>query len=137
MKARIMKVSYALLLVAILMGLAGCSAGEPIVVELANSGATATISTGDLLDARLESNPTTGYGWEVIEVDETILARQEEPEYVEARGEPLQVMGAGGWQVFHFKANQAGQTTLKMVYRRSWETDVEPERTFELTVVVE
>jgi inhibitor of cysteine peptidase len=127
----------ACLLVVVFAGLAACSATEPIVVNLGNSGATAVISAGDLLDARLESNPTTGYGWEVVDVDESILEQQEEPDYVASQGEPLPVMGAGGYQVFHFKANQAGETTLKMVYRRSWETGVEPIHTFELTVVVE
>ncbi len=44
--------------------------------------------------------------------------------------------GAGGWEIFRFKAISAGQMTLQLVYHRPWEEGVEPLNTFSLQVVV-
>lgn len=52
----------------------------------------------------------------------------------ETGGSPL--VGAGGWEIFRFKAISAGQLILKLVYRRPWEVGVEPVKTFSLEVVV-
>ena len=35
------------------------------------NGQTITIKTGDQLVLSLESNPTTGFDWELLEVDES------------------------------------------------------------------
>ena len=50
-------------------------------------------------------------------------------------GEPP-LVGAGGWEIFRFKALSTGQTSLKLVYHRPWEEGVEPLKTFSLQVVV-
>jgi inhibitor of cysteine peptidase len=49
-------------------------------------------------------------------------------------GEPL-LVGAGGWEIFRFKAISTGQTSLQLVYHRPWEEGVEPLNTFTLQVV--
>ena len=50
-------------------------------------------------------------------------------------GEPP-LVGAGGWEIFRFKAISAGQMILQLVYHRPWEEGVEPLETFSLWVVV-
>lgn len=50
-------------------------------------------------------------------------------------GEPP-LVGAGGWEIFRYKAINAGQMTLKLGYRRPWEEGVEPLITFSIQVVV-
>jgi len=50
-------------------------------------------------------------------------------------GEPP-LAGAGGWEIFRFKAISAGQMTLQLVYHRPWEEGVEPVNTFSLDVVI-
>jgi len=45
------------------------------------------------------------------------------------------IVGAGGWEIFRFKAVRAGQTNLEFVYHRSWE-DAEPLETFSIQVTV-
>nr|HID14920.1 hypothetical protein [Anaerolineae bacterium] len=44
--------------------------------------------------------------------------------------------GAPGTQTIRFEAVGTGQTTLRLVYHRPWEEDVEPEETFSIQVVV-
>ncbi len=44
--------------------------------------------------------------------------------------------GASAMEVLRFEAAGAGQTTLKLVYHRPWEKDVEPLQTFSIEVVV-
>jgi predicted secreted protein len=46
-------------------------------------------------------------------------------------GEPP-MAGAGGWEIFRFKAISAGKITLQLVYRGYWEEAVEPVNTFSL-----
>jgi len=45
------------------------------------------------------------------------------------------MVGAGGWEIFRFKAVNAGHMTLELVYHRSWE-DAEPLKTFSIQVTV-
>lgn len=45
-------------------------------------------------------------------------------------------LGAPGKIVLQFKAVAQGQTLLRLDYKRVWETDVAPEKSFEVTVVV-
>ena len=46
------------------------------------------------------------------------------------------VVGAGGWEIFRFKAVSVGQMTLQLGYRRSWEEGVDPILTFSIEVIV-
>ncbi|GAJ04548.1 unnamed protein product, partial [marine sediment metagenome] len=66
----------------------------------------------------------------------SILEQMGEAEFKPSQtGEPP-LVGAGGWEIFRFKAISAGQMTLQLVYRRSWEEGVEPINTFSIEVVV-
>ncbi len=49
-------------------------------------------------------------------------------------GPPL--VGAGGWEIFRFKAIGAGQMILQLIYHVPWEEGVEPINTFSIEVVV-
>ncbi|HUU19715.1 MAG TPA: protease inhibitor I42 family protein [Sedimentisphaerales bacterium] len=109
---------------------------EEVNVDEEDDGGQVELEQGQILVVTLESNPTTGYGWEVVENQESILEQMGEAEFKQSdTGEPP-LVGAGGWEIFRFKAVSAGQMTLQLVYRRSWEEDVEPLNTFSLQVVV-
>jgi len=67
----------------------------------------------------LVSNPTTGYSWQAI-YDETMLELVEkayEPGVATKQG----VFGAGGTELFRFRALERGQTEITLVYKRPWE----------------
>jgi inhibitor of cysteine peptidase len=91
------------------------------------------MNVGDNLEIALEGNPTTGYVWEKVEGDNTILFPQGDYEYTPAK--PL--VGSGGKFVFNFLAAAAGKTKLRIIYHRTFEKNVAPAKSFEVTVIVE
>jgi C1A family cysteine protease len=94
------------------------------------------LNEGQVLVISLESNPSTGYMWEVEEADETILRQTGKIEFENRRiGESAnRLLGAPSKQILRFEAVAAGQTTLRLLYHRPWEQDVKPARTFSLQV---
>ncbi len=87
----------------------------------------------DTLTVKLNSNPSTGYKWEVTWADDEVLTKTDEFYTTDAAPG---VSGAGGIQSFVFKAVAPGNTTLIFKYQRSWE-DIEPEETVWLFCVVD
>lgn len=83
-----------------------------------------TLKAGDTLSIELASNPTTGYSWQVNQVDAKILQALGEPQFSLGGKEPIP--GAGGTETFQFKAIANGKTTLTLIYVRPWETNVTP-----------
>jgi len=78
------------------------------------------IGEGQILTIGLDSNPSTGYSWEVAEMDEKILRQVGESEFKQEST----LLGAAGKQIVRFEAVGGGQTTLKLIYHRPWEKDV-------------
>ncbi len=94
-----------------------------------DDGRQIELGEGQVLVVSLEGNPSTGYIWQVEEEAARILRQTGEIEF-----EPeSNLLGTPGTQTLRFKAVEAGQTTLKLVYRRPWE-EVEPARTFSVQV---
>ena len=101
----------------------------------ADNGKQITAKTGETLTLALDSNPTTGYSWQVLEINNTILVQQGDPEYKQALGTEG-LVGSGGTETFRFNAAGAGTTTLKLGYMRPWES-VPPIETFTVQVIVQ
>ncbi len=101
-------------------------------ITKADNGKTIEVAKGSEVKVVLESNPTTGYSWQVKEVDAVILKQVGEAQFKADSS----AVGAGGKETFTFNAASAGQTTLKMEYRRPWETDAPAAETFAVTIVV-
>jgi predicted secreted protein len=109
---------------------------EEVNVDEKDADSQVELEQGQILVVTLESNPTTGYSWEVVETQESVLEQIGEAEFKPSQtGEPP-LVGAGGWEIFRFKAISAGQTSLKLVYHRPWEEGVEPLKTFSIQVAV-
>jgi len=103
------------------------------LTEADEGGAFELRRIGDEFVVVLEGNPTTGYLWEVEAVDESILQQVGESEFLS----DSKVPGSGGKLTLVFRAMAPGQTTLRLVYHRPWEEDVEPLKTYEVNVVVQ
>jgi len=119
-------------LFALLALLASC-AGRGIQIDESANGSEVTLRQGDTLTLKIEGNPTTGYTWEVAEVDEAVLSISGEAEYKSGS----RLIGAGGTYTFTFKAAAPGTPPLKLIYYRSFEEGVPPVETFEVNVNVE
>ena len=96
-----------------------------------DNGRQVDIEEGQIVTIALESNPSTGYRWEVAELREDILRKVGETEFeVESI-----VPGTPGRETLRFKAVGTGQTTLRLVYHRAWQKGVDPLRTFSVQIV--
>jgi inhibitor of cysteine peptidase len=108
---------------------------ESVEVNEDNNGGQFELERGQILVVTLESNPSTGYKWELAEQYESILLQLGEVEFKSSdTGDPPTV-GAGGWEIFRFRAVSAGQMPLLLFYQRSSE-DAEPLNTFIIQVTV-
>lgn len=92
---------------------------------------TVELSHGDKLILHLESNPSTGYQWQVVLMDGSLLDWVEGPSFVPSAPS---LVGSGGTSSFGFNALRKGRTSLKMVYRRPWEEGKPPIRAVVLKV---
>ena len=89
---------------------------------------------GETFEIALEANATTGFSWEIAEIDEDIVQLVSSEYVPDSNAERLP--GKGGKTVFRFQAVGSGETTVKLVYRRPWEKDVEPLETHVVQVSV-
>ena len=129
------KICIIAMLMAILALSVGCGT-TPTEIELneSDNGCHVDLEKGQDMVITLESNPSTGYTWEITEVDESILKLVDD-EYQQSNPDD-DLVGEGGWQILHFEAADVGQTALEIVYHRPWEEGVEPLETFAIQVVV-
>lgn len=109
---------------------------KEILVEKKDSGSRVELEKGQTLVVTLESNPSTGYSWEVAEGAGTVLQQKGEADFKSSSAGDQQLVGAGGTETLRFEAAGAGETTLKLVYYRPWEKGVEPLETFSVQVIV-
>ncbi len=131
----------AVALIAVLMLSIGCRSDKekpPNEVQLndADNGTTITVARDGEVAVALPSNPSTGYSWAVVPPEPTNLELIGEPRFVPA-GSTTPVVGAGGTEVFTFKAtSKAGTSTLTLAYNRPFTPTAPPEKTFKVTVEV-
>jgi predicted secreted protein len=128
-----MKIVLALIMASILVvGLTvGCGNG---VKAYSDPGETIGIGAEKefIILIALESNPTTGYGWEAT-YDETRLELVEQT-YELGEYAKEGIFGAGGTELFRFKALKSGSATITMEYERSWENEVLDQKVFTVDV---
>ena len=127
------KISVAVMLLMTIIA-AGCRPAGVVRLEMADNGRQIEVEVDQTLVISLESNPTTGFGWQLAEHEDPILKLMGEAEFQPS--ESKEIVGAGGTETFRFKAISTGQTTLTLVYRRPWEEDVDPLETFLVNVIV-
>jgi inhibitor of cysteine peptidase len=125
-------------LILVLLTIASCTVAKEtsplgeVNIGPEDNGKRVEVNAGDTLRLSLPSHPTTGYRWEVVEIDEDVLRQVGEPEFQPES----ELLGAPGEQIFRFHAVGEGQAMLKLIYHRSWEKDVEPADTFRIQVAV-
>ena len=105
----------------------------PVTASLSDSGGVATLIPEQPLVIRLQTNPSTGYGWTYTVTGDEVLRLDTVTGEAPA---PNGMVGVPGDQVWSFHAQGSGRAVLTYVYKRAWEKNEPPAKTFTLTVVV-
>ena len=102
-------------------------------IDASYTGKEVEVAVGGSFTVILESNPTTGFMWELARnTDEAVLELVDQ-EFIAPE---TALIGAGGKELWTFKALKKGTSEISMEYRRPWEQGVQPAETFVLTVLV-
>ena len=110
----------------------------PSRIELneADDGRTVKVLAGAKVFVRLRGNPTTGFRWQLAEKPGETLEPLGDEEYTPDREKPVAV-GSGGTFTFAFRAVKPGSGVIRLAYRRSWEKDKPPAKTFSVTIAAD
>lgn len=82
----------------------------------------------------LKSNPTTGYSWKIETAPDEGVVRLVGSVFV---GPQTRLVGAGGSEIWTFKAVGRGRTTVRLKYIRPWEQDIPPVEIAEYEILVQ
>jgi predicted secreted protein len=89
---------------------------------------TIRVAAGEAFVVTLAGNPTTGYTWQARAVSH----------YVELLGQEFapggEGVGAGGREVFRFRARQAGETEIAFEHRRPWGGEARDTKHFRVVI---
>lgn len=106
-------------------------------LDASDAGAELSIGIGDVVVIRLGGNPGTGFQWMTI-IDQPDygadigVIEEVDRSYVEEADDE----GSPGQEVIRFQAFGTGRATVLLDYRRPWQPDAEPERSFRFDVTV-
>ncbi len=102
------------------------------ILAESDRGKKIELQAGESITVVLTGNPSTGFDWTVAEMNPEIL-NLEERQFQPASP----YVGSGGQVRLHFCAVGSGRTRLKLHYRRSWETEKRPLRTWYVTLQIQ
>lgn len=102
-------------------------AHEPVALSAADAVSPVSLPVDAKSVLRLETNPSTGYGWQVVE---TVNLKVDEPFEIErnpATAEPM--VGAPETALIRFMPRGVGPASLVLVYKRPWMATSPDDRT--------
>ena len=107
--------------------------GPAKVVKLtdADNNKSIEVAVGQRIEIRLQGNVTTGYEWLLQPFPGSL--ELSDFSYAPAG---KQMPGSGGVQSVGFIAKSPGSGDVKLEYRRPWEKDTPPARTFAIKITV-
>lgn len=92
------------------------------------------VVAGEEFKIKLESNPTTGYKWELGKPLNRYYVRFLSSKYVPPE---KQYVGAPGDEIWTFRSRVKGKTKIHFKYIRPWEKNAPPARTKTFKVIIE
>jgi len=99
-------------------------------------GRSETVKRGDTLAVHLDTNPSTGYRWELTRLAGASVTQVGLPDYQPETAAGVPRVGAPGHTTFRFRAMQPGTSSIELAYRRPWEADVAPAKTVRFEIAV-
>ena len=101
------------------------------------SDSTIGVAKGEEFTIILDSNPTTGYSWRLAQpLDGKILALVGSEYLQPTPSGKTPIVGAGGKDLWVFKALAQGNAEISLEYVRAWEKESRPAQTAAFKVVV-
>lgn len=91
------------------------------------------VTVGQEFTISLQSNPTTGYLWRFAKPPDEKLLKLVRTQY---KAPQSKLVGAGGIEVWTFKALAEGKTPLELNYQRPWEKSIPPAQSTNFVVVI-
>lgn len=105
----------------------------PIELTEELNGGVIALKIHDIVSVKIDGAPTTGYIWEVENLDINLLQQSGEAESVPNKNLP----GSGRFFTFTFEAVGTGLTHLRLIYHRPFEKNTPPFRIFDVTVDIQ
>jgi inhibitor of cysteine peptidase len=105
-----------------------------MVLDASDSGSEILVATGDQFQVELESNPSTGYSWNLDLESATSIVTLRSSDY---SAEVTEQVGAPGVETFVFEATGPGATIIRLEYIRPFDELPIPERVVEFIVRVD
>lgn len=103
-----------------------------LCLDADDDGRTVHLREGELVMISLAANPSTGFGWHRENVDPWVLL----PLCTGFTPDLPQLLGSGGLSRGFYEAFEPGETTLELLYYRSWEGPQAATASFTVTFVV-
>lgn len=130
----------------LLAALLSCASLSPLAAQLAARQSAKTVDIGELgrqvrvlldvgdtLRVVLPSNPSTGYSWQIAKNNGAFLQASAARTLPATEPKP----GAPGTQSFTFTAAAPGKDRLLLNYRRPWEKNVRPARSYAVDITID
>jgi len=96
-----------------------------------DNNASRVILKGKVFRIELPANPTTGYEWNIEQLDQKyfyVISSGFNPPPADGTGE--QMLGAGGIAWWEIKPSRRGSSTMKILSFRAWEGKAKTDKTF-------
>jgi inhibitor of cysteine peptidase len=97
-----------------------------------DDGSAIEIAVDTVLIILLEGNPSTGFGWGIDHIDQTIL-KNNQSKFDTTSGASI---GSNGKFTFRFQSVKKGAGKISLKYWRHWEGDASVSKRFEVKVKV-
>jgi predicted secreted protein len=107
-------------------------ANNKINLSQADIGKTIRINIGDVIVINLAENPTTGFQWEMDEIDNSVVVL--ENEIFSELGDGG--LGSGGTKSFVIKALTSGNQHIQLKYWKAWEGESSVDKRFDITLCI-
>ncbi|MFA5646231.1 MAG: protease inhibitor I42 family protein [Candidatus Ratteibacteria bacterium] len=108
----------------ILLFLGGCAAlTTRVSLPLDRSEKTLSLTSGQAFSIILDSNPTTGYAWQLIAIPDPAIVRLESRDFIPSSSSRL---GAAGEEVWRFRTIGPGYQRIEFHYIRAFEEKGSP-----------
>jgi inhibitor of cysteine peptidase len=131
---RALSVSLLIAFMTTIIAFTGCAENADTFTE-ENNGQSIDLKVGETITVRLESNPTTGYGWFLSDKTDQSVILMFSSEYKQSPADK-ELVGAGGFETFKFKGAKPGTTEIILNYLKPWEEGTEPIDVFRVSITV-